>query len=73
MFYEFSGFDREHNRELWRERSWWSLHCEWLRDLATRDQAACKGYKAWLYVRVRQGELLPADMLGFRDKAVADA
>lgn len=68
--YEYAGFDGESNRELWRRVGWLGLHVRWLRDVLRRDQAACCGYRAWLYVQVSQGGLLPGDWLDWNMEVV---
>lgn len=67
MVYQFSRFDRESNRELWRWRSPVSLRVEWLAAWLKRDRGARSGYRAWLYVRVSAGDLITRDMLLWRD------
>ena len=66
MVYQFSRFDRESNRELWRYRSPISLWVEWLAAWLERDRAARFG--AWLYVQVSSGDLITRDMLSWRDE-----
>lgn len=61
MVYQFSRFDRESNRELWRYRSPVSLWVEWLAAWLKRD-------RAWLYVQVSSGDLITRDMLSWRDE-----
>ena len=68
MVYQFSRFDRESNRELWRYRSPVSLWVEWLAAWLERDRDARLGYRAWLYVQVSSGELITRDMLSWRDE-----
>lgn len=68
MVYQFSRFDRESNRELWRYRSPVSLWVEWFAAWLERDRAARFGYRAWLYVQVSSGDLITRDMLSWRDE-----
>ena len=67
MVYQFSRFDRESNRELWRYRSPVSLRVEWLSAWLKRDRDARSCYRAWLYVQVSSGDLITRDMLSWRD------
>lgn len=67
MVYQFSRFDRESNRELWRWRSLVSLRVEWLAAWLKRDRDARSCYRAWLYVQVSSGDLITRDMLSWRD------
>lgn len=60
MVYQFSRFDRESNRELWRWRSPVSLRVEWLAAWLKREHAARFGYRAWLYVQVSSGDMIRA-------------
>ena len=71
MVSQFSRFDRESNRELWRWRSPVSLRVEWLSAWLERDHAARLGYRAWLYVQVSSGDLITRDMLSWRDEIEA--
>ena len=68
MVYQFSRFDRESNRELWRYRSPVSLWVEWFAAWLERDRAARFGYRVWLYVQVSSGDLITRDMLSWRDE-----
>lgn len=68
MVYQFSRFDREPNRELWRYRSPVSLWVEWFAAWLKRDRDARFGYRAWLYVQVSSGDLITRDMLSWRDE-----
>ncbi len=71
MVYQFSRFDREPNRELWRWRSPVSLRVEWLAAWLKRDRSARFGYRAWIYARVSSGDLITRDMLSWRDEIEA--
>lgn len=68
MVYQFSRFDRESNRELWRYRSPVSLWVEWLSAWLERDRDARLGYRAWLYVQASSGDMITRDMLSWRDE-----
>ena len=68
MVYQFSRFDRESNRELWRYRSPVSLWVEWLAAWLKRGRDARLGYRAGIYMRVSAGDLITRDMLSWRDE-----
>ena len=71
MVYQFSRFDRESNRELWRYHSPVSLRVEWLAAWLKREHAARFGYRAWLYVQVSSGDMITRDLLSWRDEIEA--
>ena len=71
MVYQFSRFDRESNRELWRYHSPVSLRVEWLAAWLKRDHAARLSYRAWLYVQVSSGDMITRDLLSWRDEIEA--